>query len=424
MKEDFLHYLWKSKKIFKLQLFTSQKEPILVHNPGIQIHQSGPDFQNAMISIGSIQWAGQVEMHLKASDWYAHGHETDPSYNNVILHVVWEEDVSVYGPNNLRIPTLELQNQLPVDWVNAYQKLINNTGFLKCHSDLNYVSDFDKNNWLDRLYVERLEQKSAIIYKDLESLNNNWELLLFQKLAYGFGLHKNATIFQQNLSLLPFSVISKLSHDSIGLEAVFFGLNGLLNASNTSNDYEKDLSKEFAYLSHKYGWKNTSKAKPHFFGIRPQNFPTIRLSQLAQLYMKHHSLFNTLVLSPNLNEVYDLLQVDTSEFWKTHFVFDHETKPRKKSLSKKFKELLMINVLIPIRFAFNQRNGQEGEPKFLDWMRRLQPEDNHIISAFKKHQWVALDLLQSQAQIQLHNNYCTQNKCLKCHIGQRILEKE
>ncbi len=286
MKEDLLHFVWMYRKYPVNHLSTTQGETLLVLHTGMHNKHSGPDFFNAQLNINGQLWAGNVEIHIKSSDWYAHHHQNDENYNNVILHVVWEDDVDVFRSDGSIIPTLCLKEYIPKKTLDTYQQLFDakNYRFINCEKEIGEVDTFVLNNWTDRLFIERLEQKSHLIQELLKFTNNDWEYVLFLMLLKNFGSKINGDSFLQLGKSIDFSIIRKLSGESFKLESLLMGQAGLLNREEIDDVYYLDLKNEYSYLKRKYQLKDTPGITPEFFKLRPSNFPTIRLSQIAQLY--------------------------------------------------------------------------------------------------------------------------------------------
>ena len=320
MKEDFLHYLWKFKKFEFLQAKTTAGEILEINQVGLHNQsQSGPDFFNAKIKIGNQLWAGNVEVHKKSSDWYAHHHQTDSAYDNVILHVVWEHDVEVYRKDNSPIPTLTLKEIADQNALDNYNNLlgVQASRWINCEPDFSDFENFDIENWLERLYIERLEHKSKVINEILKQNANDWEATLFCMLAKNFGLNINGEAFLSIARSIPFSEIRKIE-DNLQMEALLFGQAGLLHKPY-DHPYFIKLKTEYTYLKHKLKLSTKGVLPVSFFRLRPQNFPTIRLAQLAALYTTHQKLFYQLIEQSDVKKIKDLFSVSASSFWNTHF---------------------------------------------------------------------------------------------------------
>ncbi|MBW2960845.1 DUF2851 family protein [Mesonia aestuariivivens] len=424
MKEDFLHYLWKFKKFDFLTAKTTEAETLQLLNVGQHnLQSSGPDFFNAKLKIADQVWAGNVEIHLKSSDWYAHKHEQDANYDNVILHVVWEHNVEVFRKDETKIPTLQLKNYVHEYTLQNYLNLVNGPEkWINCETNFASVHDFLLKNWLERLYVERLQEKSKLIFQLLENSENDWEAVLFKLLTKNFGLNKNGTVFLQMASSIPFSTVRKINEE-LSLEALFFGQANMLNV-DIDDAYFLQLQKEYEYVKQKFKL-NSIHEKPAFFRLRPHNFPTLRLSQLAQLYLQHKTLFSKLKSSTTLEELYGIFDVTTSVYWENHYSFGKENKSTKKRLSKKFIDLLIINTIIPLKFAYQKSVDKVEIESLLDILTSITSEENSTVKKFNiLRKNTASHALDSQALLHLKSNYCDLNKCLHCEIGTSLLQSK
>ncbi|MBD0824333.1 DUF2851 family protein [Aestuariibaculum marinum] len=423
MREDFLHYLWKHKKFRLNMLETVQGEPIVISAVGQHNLNAGPDFFNAQISIGNQLWAGNVEIHVKSSDWYLHNHEQDTAYDNVILHVVWEHDTEIFRKDNSKIPTLVLKGIVSQETLAGYNNLFLKTGkWINCENDFASVNDFDLQHWLERLYIERLGRKSKGIQEVLRETKNDWEAVLFIMLAKNFGLKVNGAAFLSMAQSIDYSVVRKSQSNQATLEALFFGQTGLLE-SDIQNPYYQNLVGEYRFLKQKFGLRNQSVLPVQYFRLRPPNFPTIRLSQLASLYAIHKNLFSIILEINTLEGFYKLFKVSTSEFWKTHYTFEKESKPSAKMLTKSFIDLLLINTVLPLKFCFARTQGKHVGEDVLQIATEMKSEKNSIVEAFNKLKHVSKSAYHSQALIQLKTEYCDKNKCLQCSIGNKLIVK-
>jgi len=421
MKEDFLHHVWQHKKFAVTQLQTTIGESIQILHSGQYLQLAGPDFFNAQIIIGNQKWAGNIEIHLKSSDWYLHNHEKDANYDSVILHVVWEHDTPIFRKDNLEIPTLELRNYVALTDVHKYQSLITQKSWIYCENDIQKVDDFIFKNWQERLYFERLERKSSEIARLLKESNNDWEAVLFCLLAKNFGLNTNGALFLNMAKSIPFSVIRKESFTIENLEALFFGQANMLQ-TNFQDSYPNKLQHDYNYLCHKYTISIGVFDKVEFFKHRPDNFPTIRLAQLAALYHKEHNLFSKIVNVSSITEIYTLFQIEVNDYWETHYNFDKKSVAKKKKMSHSFIDLIVMNTLIPVRFAYEQSLHKESTQEIIELTTALQPEKNIIIDKFAAIGILAENAFQSQSLLQLKKEYCDAKKCLQCSIGTFLLK--
>lgn len=422
MKEDFLHYLWKYKKFDTLNLKTSSGEEITIVNAGQYLELAGPDFFNSQIIIGEQKWAGNVEIHLKSSDWYVHHHERDESYENVILHVVWEHDTEIYRKNNTEIPVLELKNHVDSSTITNYQSLMAPKSWVFCEKQLQEIKEFTLKNWQERLFFERLERKSKSIYELLEQTNNDWEAVLFCLLAKNFGLNINGDIFIKIAQSIPFSIIRKESFEVENLEALLMGMAGLLDAEK-EDAYYNDLKFRYFYLLHKYQLEKKNVEAVQFFKHRPDNFPTVRLSQLANLYYIQQNLFSKISVSNSLKTIYETFEVSASDYWQNHYQFDRESPKKKKKLSKSFVDLVVINTLIPLQFAYAKNQGKDVTEGLILLLNEVAPEKNAIMDKFASFGIKPINAFESQSLLQLKNEYCNKSRCLQCSIGMELLKK-
>ena len=422
MKEDFLHYLWKFKKFDISSLKTSNGEDVTIVNVGQYLQLAGPDFFNAQITIANQKWAGNVEIHIKSSDWYIHHHERDEAYDSVILHVVWEHDTEVFRKNNTEIPVLELKNYVSKETLEKYQSLLTPKSWIYCEKQLEAINEFKVNNWKERLFFERLERKSINIQELLVQTNQDWEAVLFCLLAKNFGLNTNGELFLKIAQSIPFSVFRKESFELENIEALLFGKAGLLNIEK-EDTYYKNLHTRFNYLQHKFQLEQSVFEPVQFFKHRPDNFPTIRLSQLANVYHSQHNLFSKVINANSIESIYDFFRVSVSNYWQNHYQFDKESPKKNKMLSKSFIDLIIINTIIPIQFAYAKSQGKEISEDLIRLMQNVAPESNTIIQKFSSFGVKSKNAFDTQSLLQLKNEYCNKSKCLDCAIGIELLKK-
>ena len=423
MKEDFLHYLWKFKKFDTSNLTTSNGEKLTIENSGSYLQLAGPDFFNSQITIDNQKWAGNVEIHLKSSDWYAHHHERDSNYDSVILHVVWEHDVEIYRQNNTEIPVLILKELVSKETLNNYHSLVSPKSWIYCEKQIEFINSFVMLSWQERLFFERLERKSNPIFDLAESTMQDWDAILFCQLAKNFGLNTNGDSFYNMANSIPFSIIRKEGNDLFNLESLLFGIAGLLEI-NKEDHYYKKLKTNFDYLVHKYQLQSNSFTTLQFFKHRPDNFPTIRVSQLANVYYCQQQLFSKIIIADNVVAIYEIFDISVSEYWETHYQFDKISPKKKKALSKSFIDLLIINTIIPLQFAYAKSQGKEISEKLISLLNQVQPESNAIIDKFSSFGLKAQNAFETQALLQLKNEYCNKSRCLECTIGMELLKSE
>lgn len=426
MQEDYLHYLWEFQKWNKKALLSSNGVPVTVLSPGTHNLLSGPDFFNARLVLGEQQWAGNVEIHLKSSDWYHHSHEKDPAYDNVVLHVVWEHDIDVYRKDNSVLPVLELKNNIAETAIDNYRNLLLSSSrrWINCETSFPALEDFQMHNWLERLFFERLERKAELIFENLERAAGDWEAVLFTMLARSFGLNTNGEAFYSIACSIPFTVIRKCRKKENELQALFLGQAGLLE-KDCQEPYFESLRSDYLFLKHKFSLSREGVMPVRYFRLRPDNFPEIRLVQLAAVYHRQAGLFNKMMHVKDASDLKNLFLVELNEFWRTHYTFNKEHAARKKQLTSGFLNLILINTLVPVKFCFLKDQGKEENERLLALMDSAPVESNSVIDKFNGiRPGTALNALHSQGLLQLKKEYCEQNKCLKCAFGIKFLQEQ
>lgn len=422
MKEDFLQYLWKYRKIQQNSILTSG-ETLFIQSIGEHNLLSGPDFFNAQLKIGEQLWAGNVEIHLKSSHWYAHRHEQNKAYNNVILHVVWEHDVEVFNNNQQIIPTLELKNQVDTEILNSYKKLLlSKHNFISCEKYYSKAENMVSSSWNNFLFKERLKQKSDYVESLLKQTKSDWEKVLFLMLLKNFGGTVNGEIFLEMGKTIDFSIIRKERNIPIHLEALFFGQANLLS-ENYEDFYYKSLHKEYQYLKNKYSL-NSLVTNVYFSRLRPQGFPTIRLSQLAQLYERTENLFSKIIETQEVKDLREVFSITTSEFWENHYTFGKTSPKTKKKISNSLIELIWINTIIPIKYLYYKSLNKDITPILAKSLQGITPEKNIIIEKFEKLGKLSESAFDTQVILQQYKNYCQHKQCLNCSIGTFLLRNE
>ena len=420
MKESLLHFIWKTSLFSKSKLKTTSGAGIYIKSLGFQNFDSGPDFLNAQIEIEDQLWVGNVEMHIKSSNWYEHGHHTDMRYESVILHVVWEHDMAVFNKVNTVIPTLVLKNYVAESIIANYQHIyLKKSNRLPCEKNLQKVDSLKFNHWLGRLFIERLEQKIIQLKLSYQETNHDWEAVLFRSLTENFGLKTNRVAFKMLAEIVPINVVRKLSKDVELLESLFMGCAGLLENSKT--DYKSKLYSNFLFLKQKFNLDQLPTGMVQFFRLRPLNFPTVRLAQLAALYHKNCALFTSSIGSKSLQDLHGLLQCNTTAFWDNHYTFETESKKRRKPLASAFIDLLIINVIIPIKYFHARVHGSDCTSEIIALMEELKPEKNRITEMFNGLGVKATNAFNTQSLIQLNNAYCSKKRCLECVIGKELI---
>jgi hypothetical protein len=422
MSEDFLHFLWRTRRFDATNLTTTDGQLVEIVRTGEHNTDAGPDFFNARIRIGSVEWAGNVEMHVRASEWMAHGHSDNPAYHNVVLHVVWEADIDIAGPDGQPIPCLTLADRTPEHLLAGYHALQDRTAWIPCAARWSEVADIVRLNWYDRLLVERLEQRTERIRTQVEATDGDWEEAFYRLMARSFGLKVNVEPFEALARSLPVRVIAKHKNDPMAIEALLFGQAGWLE-TEWKDAYPQALAKEYHFLKYKYNLEPFVKQSDwKFLRLRPANFPTVRIAQLAQLLYRSVHLFSKVLEADTARSLEHLLMAEVSEYWLTHYQFDKPTVQRPKHVGRDFVHLILINTVIPAVFYYGQaRQIQDLQDKALRWLEELPAESNAIIEGWETLGARPRSAFQTQALLQLKNNYCDTRKCLSCAVGNALL---
>lgn len=423
MKEIFIIYLWENR-LFSPNLSTTEGKTIEILYRGTRNHNAGPDFLNARIRIDDTVWAGNVEIHVQASDWYRHRHDTDKSYDNVILHVVYDADKEIYTTLGQVIPTLSLKGRFDEGLLLRYSSFIDSKQWISCQNSLGSIQRFTWLSWLDRMIVERLENKVEEVMLLFEKTGNDWEETFYRRLTIGFGFKVNDMAFGQLAQKLPFNLLLRHADNLLQLEALLFGMAGMLNGS-FSDAYPLQLQREFKFLKQKYDLTPMNVEQWRWMRMRPANFPSLRLSQLAALIHRNHRMFASFLEAPSVESILPKLQVYASAYWDNHFQFDKLSEGSRKNLGKDAINLLIINVIVQVFFAYGVfHNNETVKDRAFMLLETIEAERNQIIQRFEKLGVVATDALQSQALLQLKKEYCDPKRCLECRIGQLLIKSD
>ncbi|HEY4194197.1 MAG TPA: DUF2851 family protein [Mucilaginibacter sp.] len=421
--EDFLQYVWKFRLFERENLQTTTGENIEIFSAGLQNSDSGPDFHNARLRIGDTTWAGNVELHLNSSDWRKHKHTTDNAYNNIILHVVYRDDEPLIMPDGRQIPTLELLNRVSPDLYNRYHHLVyGSQQFIPCEGSIRFVDDMAMRNWLTRVLVERLEKRSAAVMAALHKTNGDWEEIFYQFLAAQFGFKTNALPFELMAKSLPQLTLAKHKNNPLQIEALIFGQAGFLD-EDFADDYPKSLKEEYTFLRKKYNLNPIEKHLWKFMRLRPQNFPTIRLAQFAALVIRSNHLFSKVLDIKRTDDLRKLFaDLPVNPYWENHYRFDVTSKPVSKSLGQSSIDILLLNTFVLFLFSYGKHNQQEYYiNRSLKLLEQLPAEQNKIVTNFDLLGIKVNTAFDSQALLELKNNYCDYKKCLQCGVGNKIL---
>jgi len=423
MNESFLHYLWQFQYFDKNELLTSQGEPISILKIGHLNSNAGPDFSDAKIKIDGIEWAGTVEIHIKSSDWYAHHHQMDNAYENVVLHVVWENDKPICRQDKTLIPTLELKKRVDVSLLKEYKKLINSPHFIACEKSFARVDDLVKLSMFDKALMQRLENKASHVYEILKLNNGDWDETCYQLLAKNFGFKVNADPFYQLAKSLPYKIIQK-QNSLLQVEALLFGQAGMLE-TKTKEEYITSIFQEYKLLAQKYSLLE-SRLKPsqwRFLRLRPANFPTVRIAQFASLLYSSKNIFSQLISANSFSSIQKLLSVDQSAYWNIHYRFGKKAKDSVPNIGESSIQNIIINTVAPLLVAYGKyKDDQLFIDRAIELLQQLPAEQNKITRTWSELGLKVKTSFDSQALIELYNNFCQKRQCLNCSVGISLLK--
>ena len=417
--EQLLHYVWKHRMWHTAPLTTTDGREVEVIDVGLHNHNAGPDFFNAKVKIDGTLWVGNVEIHDRASDWYHHGHDNDEKYHNVILHVVGTADRDVADNEGRLIPQLVLS--VPQQVADNYRELLTADQYPPCYRIIPELKPLTVHAWMSALQTERLEQKTQAIKKRVEECNGDWEAAYFVTLARNYGFGINGDAFETWAKSIPLHNVDHHRDDLFQIEALFLGQAGLLEREG-EDDYFLRLQQEYRYLAHKFRMSPIDSHLWNFLRLRPQNFPHIRLSQLAVLYYNRHAGLSALLECETLKQAEEIMKTHVSPYWETHYSFGSGSDKNPKNLSISSIRLLIINTIVPMLFAYGRHVGNERLcDRAFDFLEQLQAENNHITRMWQECGLTIRSAGDSQALIQLKKEYCDRKDCLRCRIGYEYL---
>ncbi len=422
IKEDLLHYVWKTKQIDTLSLTTTTGLAVEILDWGVHNHDSGPDFFNGKVKIGDTIWAGNIEMHIFSSDWEKHSHDTDPAYDNVVLHVVYEADKDIFTTLETKIPCIELKERIDSQIKEKYSQLIHNNKSIPCEKMIANIDSLTINMWKDRLVAERLSTKAISIKTILDKYEYDWESAMYITLARYMGSRVNTETFELLGHNLPLHIIRKNVDEITKIEALLYGTAGMLGVSY-KDEYFISLQREYTFLAKKYSLTHIPPVMWKFSKMRPANFPTVRIAQLAQILYSQPSLFSKILDTSDTVDLRELFEVTASPYWESHYRFDTVSKVcRQKTLTNAFIDLILINVVAPLLFLYGQEKADNQMcDRAITLLESIKSEKNAIISKWKELGVDSTSAMDSQALIHLKNQYCAVKRCLSCNIGNKIV---
>ncbi len=418
MNERLLQFIWQHLYFNKEQLTTMSGDSISILSQGLLNRNQGPDFLHARIHINNITWSGNIELHIKTSDWDKHGHIDDEHYGNIILHVVWEHDQTT----EQTIPVLELKNRISTSLLQRYHQLMEQNEFIPCQNQLSDISELVWSSWKERMIAERLFQKNEKINQLLQETNHHWEETFWQLLARNFGMTVNTDAFESIAKTIPVTVLAKHKNQIHQLEALLLGQAGLLNEKFTE-DYPIMLQKEYQFLHKKHQLKPVNQLL-HFLRMRPSNFPSVRLAQLAMLIHQSSHLFTKILEADDLHSIKQLLAVTANDYWHYHYILNEPVEFKKKGLGKMMIENILINTIIPVLYAYaEQHTNDKLKQKAVQWLQELPKENNKVTRQWEDAGVKHVTAFDSQGLLYLKKNYCNAKHCLSCAVGNSILKK-
>ena len=423
IQENFLYFLWKYQYFNTQDLRTVDGDSISIESTGFRNDFAGPDFKEARIRIDGMQWVGSVEMHVKASDWFRHGHQTDENYHNVVLHVVWEADRVVLQPDGKAIPTLALQPLVKPEVLRRYTAMVDTTAKIPCHDSLLKVKAITRLSMIERVLVSRIQDKAENFNYLLEANNNDWEETAYQWLVKGFGFKTNADNMLSLALSLPLKVLQKHRNNLEQIEALLFGQAGFLDVE-IKDDYPEKLQREYRFLRNKYGLKNRVHYNDwHFTRVRPSNYPTVRLSQLAVLIQRFPHIFRFFAEIRDFKSVMVDLEVKQSTYWQEHYAVDKPASRKIGGIAKASRENLIINTTVPFLATLAKAHDKhEYLENALNLLVGIPSERNHITDLWVNYGWNVSSAFDSQGLIQLYDHYCTRKRCVDCAIGMELIK--
>ena len=422
MTEEFLHHVWQYRRFDLQRLTTTAGKELSIEQVGVHNHNAGPDFSAGKVRIDGILWVGNIEIHLKASDWYHHHHQHNPAYDTVILHVVFEHDADVYIGEE-KLPTLELKGRISPTLFNTYQALQTNTNWVPCQQQWPQLEPITWSLWLDRLLVERLERKAKAIEALLVENAWNWEECLYQLLGRNFAGKVNAEPFELLTKRVKLLHIQKHKDSLFQIEALLFGQAGFL-AETIDDAYHEALVGEYKYLKQKFNLHPQLQYSWKFSRMRPAGFPTLRLAQFAQLVFRSQALFSKVIKADSLGELRNLLQAQASSYWQTHYRFGKLTKTHGGHVGPATIDHILINTIAPLLFVYGKRKQlQTFCDRSITLLQSLPAERNAIIQHWRATNLKIENAASTQALLELKQEFCNRKKCLSCNIGTQLLKQ-
>ena len=422
MEEAFLHFIWNFQQFRSRDLRTVFGQSILVLHPGQKNSDAGPDFKNAKIKIDEIIWNGNVEIHINAKDWNRHNHQNDEAYDSVILHVVWKNDAIIHRKDDTVIPAFELKNIVDEQLIHSYRQLMEPGNDILCARFLDKIKPVITYSMLDKVLAQRFSSRSENIFREIGLTGNDWEEISWRMMCRNFGFKTNAFPFYELGKSIPLKLVKKESQNLKTIEALLFGQAGFLE-NEIEDAYFLSLKKEYNFLKKKYSLeRRLDRHQWKFLRLRPANFPTIRIAQLATLVASHKNLFSLLMDYESISGLKNSLSVVQSDYWQNHYNFESKTEIEIGKLGVSSVENILINTVAPLMFAYGMHKDQEElKEKSMELLASIKPESNSITRKWKASGLTVQSAFDSQASIELYNQFCIKKRCLDCAIGIEII---
>jgi hypothetical protein len=424
IKEDFISFIWQFRLFRCRQLSSTTGDKLEIIDPGFLNSHAGPDFFNAKITIGSTVWIGNVEIHIKSSDWSAHGHGINTAYDNVILHVVYEDDLQIYRTDGSAIQTLVVKGNFSMSLLDRYQALISGMTVFPCENQIHTLDPVILHCCFSRVLMERYEKKYLDVCLILKHTKGNWETTFYYLLARSFGFNTNSIPFELLAGSIDHQLFAKYKDNPIQIEALIFGQAGFLLGDHLE-PYPTQLKSEYEFLRKKFSLQALDPSIWKFLRMRPASFPTVRLAQFAALMIKSQHLFSIVLEADSLKSIKGHLErLPVHSYWTNHYHFGKSSLPSTTQLGRLSIENIIINTVCLILFSYGKNMDQ---PVFIDRafgiLEQLQGEKNSITAHYKDSGIKIENAFVSQAILELNKSYCSKKKCLNCGIGVKILKK-
>lgn len=420
INEDFLHFLWKNQQLTGIVLTPVEGNEIKVLDPGQHNHDAGPDFFNAKVEIDGTLWAGNVELHINASDWIRHGHSDDMSYDSVILHVVCFNDCEITRQDGQVVPAAVLR--FPTLMWDRYAKMLKSDSWIACQDFVSGFPPLQVAQWTSSLMIEKLQQRTKIMQQILEEVNGHWDAMLSTALFRSFGMPVNTTPFEILALLVPFSLLLRNKSDLFRTEALLFGKAGMLHTSIPEDTYVQGLHREYARFSAKLGDQTVPLQSWKFMRMRPSSFPSLRIAQLSAFIREHYPPHQLVEARPTLHELQKLFRIRAGDYWNNHFRFGKVSGSGSKFLGRQFIHTLIINAIVPYTFLFGKTNHKQVYCDYaIQLLEQIPPEHNVVLKNWSKFGLISTNAFDSQSLLYLHKKYCMEKRCLECQFGNNMI---